>query len=61
MSALRDAAEQLAKMGHLPTPNVDRRLQCEKAALALAKRETGVRVDKEPWEKFLRRIGIIGE
>ncbi|WP_374944917.1 hypothetical protein [Sphingomonas sp.] len=60
MSALRDAAERLARSGRLPVPNPDRRLQCEKAALALAERGSGSRADKEPWDDFLRRIGILG-
>jgi hypothetical protein len=61
VSGLRETADRLAKMGALPTPNSDRRLHCEKAALALSDRSTGVRYDKEPWDDFLRRIGVVAQ
>jgi hypothetical protein len=59
MSALREAAERIAKSGRLPAPNPDRRLRCESAALTLATRETGMRAAQEPWDDFLRRIGVV--
>jgi hypothetical protein len=59
MSALRDAADRIAKSGRLPVPNPDRRLRCETAALALADRQSQVRAEQEPWEDFLRRIRVI--
>ena len=60
MSGLRGAAERLAKSGRLPIPNLERQLLIEKVLLTLSDRDTGVLNDKEPWDDFLRRIGVIG-
>lgn len=61
MSALRDAADRIARMGRFATPRPDRRLQTEQAAdrigelVAEARETTG-----EEWDDFLRRLGVIG-
>jgi hypothetical protein len=59
MSALRDAAQRIATMGRLPAGKADRQLDSEKAAARLKGRETRSLVDKEPWDAFLHRIGVI--
>ena len=61
MSGLREAAERIARMGRFATPSPDRKLECEKAAARLVTRETGAAREKEPWDDFLRRIGVIGD
>lgn len=58
MSALRDAADRIARMGRLPARPADRQLQCEKAAIALQGRAAGNARTQEPWDDFLRRIGL---
>lgn len=58
MSALRDAAERIARMGRFQTPNASRRLACEKALGTLDGREARIQSTKESWDDFLRRIGV---
>ena len=59
MNALRNAAARAAAAGRLPAPNPDRLLLVEKATARLQDRETGAVDDAEPWDDFLRRIGVI--
>ena len=59
MNELRNSAERIARMSRFPATPPDRKLECEKAAARLAGYATGVMDDKEPWEDFLRRIGVI--
>lgn len=62
MSALRDAAERTLRMGRLPTPRADRKLETEKAAEWVRELVVDVEareVAKEGWDDFLRRIGAI--
>lgn len=58
MSGLREAAERIAQMGRFAVPSPERRTECEKAAAGLATREAGAAREKEPWDDFLRRIGV---
>lgn len=59
MSALRDAAIRIAAIGRFPIPDPDRKLACEKAAARLESMAGGRSRTVEPWEDFLRRIGVI--
>jgi len=61
MSALRDTAERIARLGRFPTPSPDRKLESEKAADAVRQRiaEGRDRGPAEPWDTFLVRIGLI--
>lgn len=61
MSALRDTAERIARLGRFPTPNPDRKLESEKAADGIRQRITEGRDSgpAEPWDAFLVRIGLI--
>lgn len=59
MSALRDSAERIAQMDRFPSRPKDRPLAMEKAAARLIGRDTGEAAYKEPWDDFLRRIGVI--
>ena len=61
MSALREAADRIARIGRLPVPNPDRKLVTEKAADAIRDRlaEGHIRGPSEPWDAFLVRIGLI--
>lgn len=59
MSALRDSAESIARMGRFAARSPDRPLASEKAAAQLADRTAGNAAYKEPWDDFLRRIGVI--
>jgi hypothetical protein len=60
VSGLREAAERTARMGRLASPLAKRKLEMEKACDRLVNRETGSAREREPWDEFLRRIGIIG-
>lgn len=60
MSGLREAAERVARMGRFAMPPPERKLECEKAAARLVTRDTGSAREKEPWDDFLRRIGVTG-
>lgn len=46
-------------MGRFPIPDPDRKLACEKAAARLESMAGGRSRDVEPWDDFLRRIGVI--
>lgn len=59
MSALRDAAMRIAAMGRFPVPDPDRKLACEKVATRLEGMADGRSREAEPWDDFLRRIGVI--
>lgn len=62
MSALREAADRIARMGRLPTPRADRKLETEKAAewIRLLVADVGAReVAREDWNDFVRRVGVI--
>ena len=59
MSGLRAAAERIERMGRFVAPSPDRRLECEKAAERLVTRESGTGRNTEPWDDFLRRLGLI--
>jgi hypothetical protein len=59
MSGLRETAERIVGMGRFPAPRHDRRLAIEKAAARLGDRPGGKLQDAEPWDDFLRRIGVI--
>lgn len=59
MSALREVADRIARMGSFPTPNADRRLDCERMLATLGGCERGERRETEDWDDFLRRIGLI--
>lgn len=60
MSELRTAAERIADMGRFPTQNPERKLESERAAARLGDLAGGGAVrSKEPWDAFLRRIGVI--
>jgi hypothetical protein len=61
VSGLRDAAERIARSGRFATPPADRKLETEKVADILLRRGIGVAREKEPWDDFLRRIGVIGD
>jgi hypothetical protein len=63
VSALRDAADRIAKMGRFVTLSHDRRLETEKAADWIGALATDVETrerTQEEWDDFLRRIGVIG-
>lgn len=60
MSGLREAAERIARMGRFASPPLERKLEIEKARDRLVTRETGSSREREPWDDFLRRIGVIG-
>ena len=59
MSALRNSAERAAASGRLPMPGAAKRLAIEKVAETLRDRAVGDVRDDEPWDVFLRRIGVI--
>lgn len=62
MTALREAADRIARLGQLPTPRLDRRLEIEKAAewIELLVADAAAReLVNEDWDDFLRRIGVI--
>lgn len=59
MSDLRDAALRIAEMSRFPLPRADRKLAVERIAEKLAHRPSGVLRNDEPWEDFLKRIGVI--
>lgn len=61
MSALRDTAERIGRLGRFPVPNPDRKLESEKAADDIRQRLAEGRDSgpAEPWEVFLMRIGLI--
>ena len=62
MNGLRDTAARLSESGRLPIPSGARRqLEIEKAAARLAAREVGAQRQAEPWDTFLRRIGLLVE
>jgi hypothetical protein len=62
MTALRDAADRVARLGRLPAPRLDRRLETEKAAerIELLVADAAAReLVQEDWDAFLNRIGVI--
>lgn len=59
MSGLRQTAERVAMAGRYPAPRPDRPLAIERAAARLAAIPTGDACETEPWDDFLRRIGVI--
>ena len=61
MSALRDTAERIARLGRFAVPNPDRKLESEKAADTIRQRLAEGRGSgpSEPWDAFLARIGLI--
>ena len=59
MSDLRDTANRITGMGRFPAPLPDRKLAIERAADRLAEKPVGVLREAEPWDDFLRRIGVI--
>lgn len=59
MSALRNAAERASASGRLPMPGTAKRLAIEKVADTLRGRDSGEARDDEPWDDFLKRIGLI--
>jgi hypothetical protein len=59
MSDLRDTANRIAGMGRFPAPPPDRKLAIERAADRLAEKPLGNVREAEPWDDFLRRIGVI--
>lgn len=59
MSGLRGAADRIAGMGRLPAGKAERRMETERAAIRLEGRETRSLAEKEPWDEFLRRIGLV--
>lgn len=60
MSGLRETAERIAGMGGLPAPRRDRVSAIERAAARLASQSSGTLREVEPWDDFLRRIGVLG-
>lgn len=59
MSGLREAAVRIAGMGRFPTPNTERKLACERALSRLDDLSEGRKVEPEPWDHFLCRIGVV--
>lgn len=59
MSGLRQTADRVAASGRYPAPRADRRLAIERASVRLAELPTGDGREAEPWDDFLRRIGVI--
>lgn len=62
MTALSEAADRIARLGRLPTPRLDRRLETEKAAewIELLVADAAEReLVQEGWDDFLSRIGVI--
>lgn len=59
MSGLRQVAERVAAAGRYAAPRSDRKLAIERAAERLATMPTGDAREAEPWDDFLRRIGVI--
>lgn len=60
MSGLRQTADRIAAGGRYAAPRPDRRLAIERAAIRLADKPTGDARESEPWDDFIRRIGVIG-
>lgn len=63
MTALRETADRIARLGRLPTPRLDRKLATEKAAERielLVADIAGREAMQEDWGEFLRRIGVLG-
>jgi hypothetical protein len=61
MSATRNATARAVAAGRLPAPNPDRVLLIEKAAARLQDRDSGTIDEAEPWDDFLKRIGVLGD
>lgn len=61
MSALRNAAERIVRLGRFAVPNPDRKLETEKAADQIRQRLSEGRDSgpAESWDAFLVRIGAI--
>lgn len=59
MSGLRETAERVAAMGRFPTTHADRATALEKASARLVALAAGSAHEAEPWDDFLRRIGVI--
>lgn len=59
MSALRERANRIATMGPFRKTSPERKLLIEKVAARLADKPVGTLRATEPWDDFLRRIGVI--